>query len=164
MEKIPLFSLFFHSFPEAVLLGAAGLVIIGVRPRFHKAVVFGAVSAAASYVIRQLPLPVGAHTLLLIPISIAVLTFLYKLPLKKAAYAVILALIILIIAEAAFATLVLSGTPLTLEIIMAPENAFLRVLVAIPQMLTLFLVFTVGYHLRGFAKMPPQTNVTRRNQ
>lgn len=41
VEKIFLFALLFHSLPEAILVGVAGLVFVGIKPEFRKAVVFG---------------------------------------------------------------------------------------------------------------------------
>ena len=150
MEKIPLLALLFHSFPEAVLLGMAGLVLVGVKPKLDKAIYYGILQTIATFFIRQLDLPLGAHTLLLIPCSTIILFKLYDVRIRKALVATLLGLILVIIAESFFVSLILANTSLTLETIMAPGNALLRILVATPQMLFLSLAGFIGYRVRRF--------------
>lgn len=150
MEKIPPLVLLFHSFPEAVLLGLAGLVLVGVKPKFEKAIYYGILQTVVAYFIRQLNVPLGTHTLLLIPCVTFFLSRLNEIRIKKALVAALLGLILVTFAEGFFVSLVLNHTTLTLESIMAPENALLRVLVATPQMLFLGMVAFASYRLRRF--------------
>lgn len=149
MEKIPPLALLLHSFPEAILVSTVSVVLMGIRPYLGKAAAFGAVQAVTAYFVRQLPLPFGLHTLLYIFAGAVYLVFLYKLPFRKALLAMVAALLLLILAEGIVITMLLKHTLLTLDVILAPENALLRVLVALPQMLFLAAVAYVAYLARG---------------
>lgn len=149
MEKIPLLALVLHSYPEAILVSVAGMILIGVKPKPGIALVYGIIQTATAYFVRQLPIATGMHLLLLILTSSVYLARLYRMPLRKSLSAVVLGILLLVIAETVVVTLLTSQTTLSPEIIMAPENALLRVLVALPQMLILAIAAYLGWRIRG---------------
>ncbi|MDW7650109.1 MAG: hypothetical protein SCK29_05020 [Bacillota bacterium] len=156
MEKVPFLALLFHSFPESVFLGVAGLLFVGVRPRLDRAILFGIVQAVSAYAVRLLDLPLGYHTMILVVLASVYTSLLYGIRFRKSLVALILSFLLLIIAEAFFVTLVLNYTTLTVETIMAPENAMIRVLVALPQILTLALASFAAWRIRGFHLSGPR--------
>ncbi|EEG78044.1 hypothetical protein [Dethiobacter alkaliphilus] len=148
-ETIPLIALIFHSFPEAVAMALAGLIIIGVRPQFGKVLIYGALSALSSYFLRQLGLDFLILLLTLSGLNVIFLFFLFRLSVVKAVSAVIVATFLLLVFEGLMLSIILQNTPLTVEMIMAPENAVLRVLVALPQINLLAATAYIAYLLRG---------------
>lgn len=148
MDKIPPLALLLHSFPEAALVGALSLIFVNLKPRMPKAVLFGALSACTSYLVRQFPWRVGTHLIVVTVINAILLSRIYDLSLKKALFGFVPALTVLVLAEQFFALQILTNTTLTYEIIMAPENGLLRVLVAMPQMLFLALLVFAGFRYR----------------
>jgi hypothetical protein len=149
MEKLPPIVMLFHAFPEALLIGVAGLIFVGIRPRSGKAILFGVAHIATAYLISQLPGVTGLHLVLLIVAGSLYLFRLYRLPYSKALGAMFLAFILLLVAESSFESLIVTHTTLTTAIIQAPGNELLQVLVALPQMLTLMIAAYLAYVARG---------------
>ena len=148
-EKIPFIALLFHSFPEAMILGSAGLIFLGVKPTWGKVVIYGIASAFGAYVLRQFGLQFAFLLMSLSTFNILILLLLFRLSLRKAIAAIVLATFLLLVFEGIALTVILQNTPLTSEMIIAPENAVLRVLVALPQMLLLATSAYIAYRLRG---------------
>lgn len=64
MDTIPLITLIFYSIPESFLIFMFGYVILNVRIQMIRILQSTVISVLFSYIVRQLPLPFGWHTVL----------------------------------------------------------------------------------------------------
>ncbi|MDD4169788.1 MAG: GHKL domain-containing protein [Desulfotomaculaceae bacterium] len=77
MENTELFSNFFISTLEAVLVTALGFLLIGIRPLWRDLIIIGLIQAAAAVVIQIMQVPIGLSSILSViiaPLSILLVT------------------------------------------------------------------------------------------
>jgi hypothetical protein len=90
MDKMPLLTVIFYSFPESCLIFLYGLIVTGRKPKPLPVIIAAVISAGLSYFVRLFPIAFGLHTL----IGLLVITFLFIYLLKlQASHAFIAALI-----------------------------------------------------------------------
>lgn len=78
MDRMPLLSVIFQSIPESIIIIYLGLASIGIRPNFRKVLPVGLLSSVASWIVRELTLPFGLHSLF----GLAIITFLFIIVFK----------------------------------------------------------------------------------
>lgn len=133
MDQMTFVSLVLVSFPEAVLVAALGLVLAGIRPRWHQLVLVGVLQAGVAYLIRLLQTPFGLHTLVLAVVFIIIIRMVIGLGWRLAALAGLLGLTIYIAIETFNAPLLLYLTGYSLTYVM--QDVSLRFLFFLPQAL-----------------------------
>jgi len=138
MDKMPLFAVAFYSIPEAIVLLALGLTLMGVPLRWGKIVVIAIILSIISYFSRELPLVYGFHTVIyLISYTFLVMAF-FRVPLQITATAGLISIIAIVAIESIYCPLIiwLTGKPIQ-EIW---SETFLRVLIPVPELLVMALI------------------------
>lgn len=99
MDKIPLITLVFYSFPESFLIFSFGVIIQRKVFQFAPIVLAAIISVLASYIARLLPLPYGVHTLLGV-LTVFLLFFkVLRLDVKQSMFSALMSLGILVALE-----------------------------------------------------------------
>ncbi len=131
----------FLSFPEAILLTALGLWVIGARPRWYQIMLVGGVQSVSSYLIRQLPLVFGLHTVIY-GITLALFVYVFiRLKFWIAFVSSILVLTFYIALESIILPEVIKIFNLSLPMILS--DPWLRIKVFLPQALIVFILFLI---------------------
>lgn len=138
MDKMPVFAVVFYSIPEAIVLLALGLTLMGVPLRWGKIVVIAIILSIISYFSRELPLVYGFHTVIYIVSYILLVMVFFRTPLQISATAGLVSVIAILAIESIYCPLIvwLSGKPIQ-EIW---SETFLRVLIPVPELLAMALI------------------------
>lgn len=99
MDRMDLLSILIISFPEAVLVAALGLALVGIRAGWLELVLIGVLQASVAYLVRLAPVPFGLHSLLLAVVFIFILRAVLRLNWRIAAVAGLLGLTIYVAVE-----------------------------------------------------------------
>ncbi len=138
MDIMPFYLVFLQSMPEAAIIVALGLVLMGVKPRLPRLLIVALIAALASYFIRALPLAPGINVLLQFPITILLVTYFFRIPFTFALLSSSLGLICITLTEMVFnlGMSAITGIP----IMEAAANPVWRVLFPLPEFLFLTAV------------------------
>lgn len=131
MDFMPWQAIIFQSIPESVILISLGLGLLGLYPPFKKVVLVAIIYSLSSVVIRGLPLPFGAHTLILLPLLAVLLKLFFKMDWWKMATATLLGTIIFGLVESISIPLMLTLTGYDLATVM--RDPWLRVVFPLPD-------------------------------
>lgn len=148
MDFMPWQAVIFQSIPESIILISLGLGLLGLYPPFKKVALVGVVYSLSSVVIRALPLPFGAHTLILLPWLMILLKFFFKTEWWKAFTAVLLGTIILGLVESISTPFMLALTGYDLKTVMC--DPWLRVLFPLPDEILLGILAWIVWKKRLF--------------
>lgn len=138
MDKMPVLAVFFYSLPEAIVLLALGLTLIGVSLRWGKIAVIAVILSIISYFSRELPLAYGFHTVIyLISYAFLVMTF-FRVPLQITTIAGLVSIIIILVIESIYCPLVIWLTGKPIQEIWSETS--LRILISLPELLVMALI------------------------
>ena len=107
MDRMDIPAILIVSFPEAVLVAALGLALMGIRAGWLELVVIGGLQASVAYLVRLAPVPFGLHSLLLAVVFISILYAVMRLHWRIAAVAGLLGLTIYVAVETAVSPVLL---------------------------------------------------------
>lgn len=142
MFQITLITMVLISFPEAMLIAALSLLIVGVKPTFKQLALIGVFQALFSYFVRLLPLDLNIIFLLQLIFSTINMYFIVSIPYSLSVIAELIGITIYMGIEAVSAMTLLHITGLSVQEIYASE--LLRLMFFLPQgvatILTIFLV------------------------
>jgi len=138
MDNMTAFSVLLVAFPEAVLVAALGLLLVGIRPRWHQLVFFGIVQAGIAYLVRLMPVPFGLHSLLLAVGTIILIRLIMRLDWRLSSLAALFGLTVYVAIETAVSPLSLLVSGYSLVSVM--ESPTLRFLFFLPEALLLVLL------------------------
>ncbi|PKM47546.1 MAG: histidine kinase [Firmicutes bacterium HGW-Firmicutes-8] len=161
MEKISFPVMFFISFPEAMLLGLLGLLMLGFKPTPKQVFLVGFFQAMFSYLIRSFPLPFGIHTFLQF-ISFSLIIYLVMLiPYKTSFLAALVSLSIYACVEAVSIPLLLNLTGLSLQVVL--NNIWVRLAFFLPEAVIIILIIFLAhrFNIKLFIK---SNNVEDKNK
>lgn len=157
MDKIPLISLIFYSYPESLVFISLGSALYGynVKENYKKILVYGLLNTTAAYFIRALPLPFGAVLTMQIITYIFLTALILRLNLLKAIFIVLTSYVILQLAEN-------TVIPLTLKVLgvsfdTAIRDPLLRLIVG--WMLLSPLVLLTFFIIRKKISLVPAFNL-----
>ena len=138
MDKMPVFAVVFYSIPEAIVLLALGLTLMGVPLRWGRIMVIAIILSMISYFSRELPLAYGFHTVIYLISYIFLVMAFFRVPLQVSSTAGLVGLLLLLAVETAYLPLVVWLTGKSIQEIW-PET-FMRVLIPMPELLVLVLI------------------------
>jgi len=145
MDKIPLISLLFYSFPESLVFISLGLALYGynVKENYKKILLYGFCHTIAAYFIRSLPLPFGAILALQIVTYIFLTSLLLKLNLLRAVFIILTGYIIFQLAENTVLPFIIKTFGLSFEQVI--KDPVLRVVIPwfhllLLALLTIFII------------------------
>ncbi len=159
MDTMPLITLLLVAFPEGMLLAAVGLTLIGIKPQLKTTIYLSLLFAISAFFARKLPLPMGAHSIIILILFSIHIFLVCNISYKKALIAAFLSFLFVVAAEILFMPLIISVFPVTLEMILS--DPWLRILVAIPQKLFMLIIFIISYRARGFHRSPAFLEASR---
>ncbi|MCW3489326.1 hypothetical protein [Dethiobacter alkaliphilus] len=148
MDIMPFVTLIFVAMPEAMLLSAVGLTVVGTQPRLKPILLIAVLYAITAFVVRQLPLTPGLHSIVLLLILAGFLFYQFKITLIKAVAAVFSAFVFLALGENIFLPLFMNILDLSVAEILA--SPWLRIAASLPNLLMLLIIFGIGYRVRKF--------------
>lgn len=125
------------SFPEAMLASYFAIQFMGGRPRLPDVVVIGMIYAVVAYIVRNLPIPMGLHTILLLMSIIVLIHLIARVSLWMAAIGSIAGALLSLLADAAASQFVMFVTGQTMESLL--DSHYKRMLVSIPALSIMFL-------------------------
>lgn len=131
----------FVSFPEAILVGLLGMLLLGIRPTIKQIVIIGLAQAGFSFVIRSLPIPFGIHTLIQLFTFSLLIYFIISIPYMITLITVFLGISIYGIVETISIPLLLNLTDLSLQSVL--NNQWLRIAFFMPEATSLILCIYV---------------------
>ncbi|SMB94627.1 hypothetical protein SAMN00808754_1076 [Thermanaeromonas toyohensis ToBE] len=146
MDFMPWQAVIFQSIPESIILISLGLGFLGLYPPFNGVVLVATVYSLSSVVIRGLPLPFGAHTLILLPLLAVLLKLFFKIEWWRAATAALLGTIIFGLVESISIPLMLFLTGYDLATVM--HDSWLRVLFPLPDEIILGMLAWIVWKKR----------------
>jgi len=135
---MPLLAFLLQGWPEAILMIWAGLLLVGVKPKFKYLLIAGLIDSAIVAWIRTFNMPFGMHIPLAILVGTIVVYFLLKIEFKAALAGVLIGFIFLIVFESIFIPIMLKMFNLTFEQVLA--NTAIRILIGLPQEIMLALI------------------------
>ncbi len=144
MDKMPLVAVLLISIPEEIMLTALGLLLFGIKPPIKKLILIGVVQAATSYLVRQLPIIFGVHTLLQGLLFTLIIWFILQIPFRVALAAMLVSISIYTVIDATLVPILLETTGIPLEVVL--DSAKLRILFFLPQGLTILLLVVLVYY------------------
>ncbi len=112
MERMPIAVLVFYSIPESVILISLSAALYGynVRANFKRICLLGAALAFTTYVVRMLPVKVGYHIFVEMPIFAVLTACFLKLSLRRAFIIIFTGFMIITMTESFYAPLVVNIT------------------------------------------------------
>ncbi len=138
MEKITFPVIVLISFPEAMLVGLLGLLILGFKPAPKQVFLIGFFQAMLSYLIRSFPSPFGIHTFLQL-VSFSIIIYLVMLiPYKNSFLAALVGLSIYTCVEACSIPLLLKLTGVSLQVVL--HNTWVRLAFFLPEAIIIILI------------------------
>jgi len=144
--KIPLLALIFQGIPEDIGLAYLAFVIAKIPLIKKRIVLIGIIIAFTSYLLRLLPLTFGIHTVLIIGFQFILLMFIGKGNFNNSIIASLVSVLCLIIIETVCLSLLMPLFGVTFEI--TNNNAFVRILITLPQVLVLFVLAWIIHKIR----------------
>jgi len=138
MEKMSLLVMLFISFPEAMLVGLLGLLILGFKPKLKQILLIGLFEAVISYFILSLPLPFGIHSVLQFISLSLVIYFVMFIPYKISLLATLIALSIYASLESLYVPIFINLTGLSYTSFI--DDFWSRLVFFTPEVVILVLV------------------------
>ncbi len=136
MDKMPFLAILLQSIPESIIILCLGLAIIGIRPDFRKVLPAAILSSMVSWLVRDLTLPFGVHTIIgVITVSSLFIIFFRISPLK-AIVATLFAFSSLIAVEAVLVPIITNLVGIA-GFQDAWGHPILRVVLAVPELILL---------------------------
>ena len=102
MDKITLPLIIFQYIPETAILAALSLVFTGYEVKLKNVLMVAVFGAMIIAVIRSLPLPPGISTIIMLPVLIFLIAFIYRIDIVSAAIASGLGVIIIGMTETTY--------------------------------------------------------------
>lgn len=135
--NIPFISLLLQGIPELTAVVLLSFVIAGIPLKWKRALLIGTILGLCGYVVRQLPIPFGSHTILLLFLLFMVLTKLSKGNVGLSFIASVLSLLTLTIYEFISFSLFMQIFGFTPETLF--KNLVIRIVVGEPQVVLLLV-------------------------
>lgn len=137
MDKMDFFSVVFISFPEAILVTALGFMLAGISPWWRDLLAIGALQAAIAYVVRNLPVPFGLHSILQIILYTLNILLITRLPYRIILLASLLGLIFYCSVEAVAVPIMLRSTGISINDVLT--HTPLRIFFFLPQAMVMLI-------------------------
>jgi len=148
MDQMPLLALLLQSVPESILLISLGLCVVGRRLLIGKIIPLAFLSSVISWLVRQLPLPFGVHTLIGVLVLFAGFVLVFRIDPLKALFATFFPMASLAAVEVALLPLLTRAVGLS-GFQEAWGNPWLRIVLAWPELLILALLLWVCQRTLG---------------
>lgn len=145
--RIPLIVLLIQGIPEQIGVVALAFALAKIPLNWKRECLSGIVLALTAYLLRMLPITFGVHTIILIGILFFILYTYGNVNLTHSIVYSLISFLALIIFEMIFVTLSMNLFGLDYNSLMI--NTKMRILVAIPQVIMLYLT---AYIVRLFRK------------
>lgn len=138
MDKMPLLALIFQSIPESIIILTLGLTLMGIELKWQRIIPAAVLSSLASYLVRELPIPYGLHTLIgIVVITLFVFIF-FRTPFYVAVFVAMIGIVSLTTVELLLWPLIILLTGKTITQIW--ESQTLRILIPIPELVILGVI------------------------
>lgn len=138
MDHMTALELLLVSLPEAMLVAALGITLIGFKPRLNQLLIIGIFHALVSYIIRGSQVPFGLHTIILSLTLILIIHAVTRFNIMTSALAGLAGLTIFVTVEMLTAPQLLRITGYTFEEVLTDH--ILRVYFSLPEALILLLI------------------------
>ncbi|MGI6712658.1 MAG: hypothetical protein ACOX4L_08080 [Bacillota bacterium] len=145
--KMTLIRLVLQGIPENIALVTLGFVLVKAKIEWKKIIVLGVILAISAFLVRLLPITFGLHTIINIILMVGFLNYFAKADITKSVVVSLACYIILILLETIIGYIIISFLDISLKTVL--KNDFLVVLWGILQVICLFLISHIIYHLRG---------------
>jgi Signal transduction histidine kinase regulating citrate/malate metabolism len=147
MDNMPFYLVLVQSLPETLIIIYIGLVLINEKPIFIKASGIAFVSALLCFFLRSSPLPLAVNVFAQIPFLIALICYLFRLPLSLGFISIILGFITVGMSEVVFNALLSIATGISPG--QALEVPLWRILYPLPEFifLTLLILWLKRKHI-----------------
>ncbi|MDT3698785.1 MAG: ATP-binding protein [Thermincola sp.] len=135
MDFLPLIPFLGVSFPESLVLYNMSLAIVGKKVNPIYVIVLSLLTSLFSYTVRSIPMVFGIHSILQVILMVILLNLFLKIPWRPAVTVMILASVVLGLAESIFVPLLVWVFSLDIEKVIS--DPLLRILFTLPHLLFL---------------------------
>ncbi|MBB6215495.1 hypothetical protein HNQ80_001584 [Anaerosolibacter carboniphilus] len=136
MLKLPLLALFLRTIPEGVLLIFAGYILTGEKIDKGRVIRSGIMLGIITYLVRQLPINFGVHTMITLLAYIILVHKINKIDIIKAISVAIISFIIISFADWVTILSYIKLFQMDVEILL--NQSFLSILLGTPSLLLMF--------------------------
>ncbi|MBS3970209.1 MAG: hypothetical protein KGZ94_08855 [Clostridia bacterium] len=145
--NIPILSAIFQGIPESTALVFLTLVFLRAKLNWSSILFLGVLQTAAAFLIRMLPLAFGVHTVILILILASLIAYVSKREIIKVIPAAIVSFVMLLLFEFAIFKTLMSMFDISFDMLI--KNKLLKIAIATPQWVLLFLTGFIIQYFRG---------------
>lgn len=149
MLRINLIELFFRTIPESFLLILLVYLVDNKNVRNKAYFISGIILSASTYLVRELPIQFGIHTIIIIMIFIVINNLVNKIPVKKSIASSMIAMITLSICESAN-FFILSFAKVDMEKLY--DNTILKIVYFTPSLIFFAAMAYILYLIKNKSK------------
>ncbi|KJS87709.1 MAG: hypothetical protein JM58_03330 [Peptococcaceae bacterium BICA1-8] len=124
--------------PEQIAVVILALSIARQPFKWREVIFVGIILAITAFMVRLLPITFGVHTVVLIGLLFAYLSFIKKVDLSSAILSSLLSFLVLIVSESLIVPTIMNLFAISREELLT--NDFIRILITLPHVLIIFFV------------------------
>ena len=130
------------SFPESMLMAYFVIQFMGGRPRLVEIVLIGLIQSVVAYIVRDLPIPVGMHTIMQILSYVVLLCFIARVSLLASSIGIIIGVAFYLSQEIITGQILLGITGLTMQAVV--NHPYMRIFFFLPSIAVMLSVIAMS--------------------